>query len=221
MPRPRPHKIIGGVEHKWCGKCSKHKLLELFCNKKGSWDGLQSSCRVCEKRYREKNKIRIRKRKAQQYVKEIHTKRKREYRKNNRSKDRKYSREYKRKLRKEDPVFALTEIARRRILNALENQGLRKNSLTKKLIGCSFSKLRHYLEKQFDDYMTWENRGKWHVDHRVPCKAFDLSNPLEQRVCFWYKNLQPMWAKDNLEKSDKYNEEDKQALIKEWIFFHI
>ncbi len=30
-----------------------------------------------------------------------------------------------------------------------------------------------------------------------------------------------MWAKDNMQKNAKYKEEDKQALIKEWIFFHI
>ena len=48
-----------------------------------------------------------------------------------------------------------------------------------------------------------------------------MENPLEQKVCWWYKNLQPMWAKENIIKRDKYKEEDKQALIKEWIFYHI
>ena len=59
------------------------------------------------------------------------------------------------------------------------------------------------------------------IDHRIPCAAFNLKNPVHQKVCFWYKNLQPMWAKENIIKRDKYKEEDKQALIKEWIFYHI
>ena len=94
---------------------------------------------------------------------------------------------------------------------------------TVRMFGCNILQLRHHIEKQFKVYMTMNNHGKggWHLDHRVPCKAFDLSNPLHQRVCFWYKNLQPMWGSENIKKNDKYKEEDKQQLIKDWIFFHI
>ena len=53
----------------------------------------------------------------------------------------------------------------------------------------------------------------WHVDHIIPCTAFDLTVDENQRICFWYKNLQPMWAKENLQKSNTYTEEEKQALI--------
>jgi len=63
------------------------------------------------------------------------------------------------------------------------------------------------------DGMSWENRSEWHVDHRIPCNAFDLSDPEQQRLCFWYRNLQPLWGFDNLSKSNNYNEDDKQALI--------
>lgn len=53
--------------------------------------------------------------------------------------------------------------------------------------------------------MTWENQGKdgWHLDHIIPCKYFDLSIEENQRICFNYRNLQPLWAKDNLKKSSK------------------
>ena len=64
--------------------------------------------------------------------------------------------------------------------------------------------------------MSWENRSEWHIDHRIPCKAFDLTDPQLQRICFWYRNLQPLWGPDNLRKKDKYSEEDKQALINEY-----
>lgn len=59
------------------------------------------------------------------------------------------------------------------------------------------------LEQQFTEGMTWENYGEWHVDHIRPCVSFDLSIPEQQQECFHYTNLQPLWAKDNLQKSDK------------------
>ncbi len=51
--------------------------------------------------------------------------------------------------------------------------------------------------------MSWENYGKWHVDHILPCASFDLGKPEEQFKCFNYKNLQPLWATDNLKKQAK------------------
>lgn len=52
--------------------------------------------------------------------------------------------------------------------------------------------------------MTWDNRGKvWHVDHMVPCTSFDLSNPEEQRRCFHFTNLQPLFASENISKGNK------------------
>lgn len=48
--------------------------------------------------------------------------------------------------------------------------------------------------------MSWDNYGERHVDHIKPCAKFDLSKPDEQRACFHYTNLQPLWAKDNIAK---------------------
>lgn len=70
------------------------------------------------------------------------------------------------------------------------------------LTGCTIEFLRGYLESKFKPGMTWENYGKfgWHVDHIVACAKFDLSDPEQQRKCFHYSNLQPMWAKENHSK---------------------
>ncbi len=46
----------------------------------------------------------------------------------------------------------------------------------------------------------------WHIDHRVPCAKFDLTKKEEQEKCFHYTNLQPLWAKDNLTKGSKYDD---------------
>ena len=72
------------------------------------------------------------------------------------------------------------------------------------LIGCTREKLIEHLENQFLPGMSWENYGKWHVDHIKPCSMFDFTDLEEQKRCFHYSNLQPLWAKDNLSKQDRY-----------------
>jgi hypothetical protein len=48
--------------------------------------------------------------------------------------------------------------------------------------------------------MTWNNHGKWHIDHIIPCCAFDLADPEQRKRCFHYTNLQPLWAQQNFRK---------------------
>ena len=73
--------------------------------------------------------------------------------------------------------------------------------------------------EQFDEFMSWSNQGTWHIDHRIPTSAFDLTNPIEQRACFHFLNLQPMWGSDNIRKKDKYEMCDKIKYMKEWYEF--
>lgn len=94
---------------------------------------------------------------------------------------------------------------RRRIYMAIRKQYTSKSFSTIELLGCSYDELKSYLESKFTEGMTWEKLldGKIHLDHIVPCSSFDLSKPDEQKKCFHYTNLQPLWAKDNLSKSNK------------------
>ena len=64
------------------------------------------------------------------------------------------------------------------------------------LVGCSIQFVRDYLESKFTKGMTWENYGVrgWHIDHIRPCSSFDLSDREQQKMCFHYTNLQPLWA---------------------------
>jgi hypothetical protein len=55
----------------------------------------------------------------------------------------------------------------------------------------------------FTEGMSWDNYGEWHIDHILPCSSFDLADIEQQKICFNYKNLQPLWAEDNLRKGAK------------------
>ena len=83
---------------------------------------------------------------------------------------------------------------------------VRKRIKTMELLGCSIETCCQHLESKFQPGMTWENYGQhgWHIDHIRPCASFDLTDPEQQRECFHYTNLQPLWAEDNIRKSDKW-----------------
>jgi len=100
-----------------------------------------------------------------------------------------------------DINYKLKRNLRTRIWSALK--GLYKTARSEKLVGCSIENLKCHLEKQFQSGMTWDNYGKWHVDHIKPCSSFDLSIPSQQHECFHFTNLQPLWAKDNISKNNK------------------
>lgn len=78
----------------------------------------------------------------------------------------------------------------------------RKAMPTMQLVGCSMAKLRRHMAAQFSDGMTWANMGEWHIDHIVPCSAFDLSKPENQQRCFHFSNLRPMWGSANIRKGN-------------------
>ena len=90
---------------------------------------------------------------------------------------------------------------------AIINQNKIKDIGTLELLGCSINEVRVHLENQFIGEMSWENSGEWHIDHRRPCASFDLTNLDDQKICFHYSNLQPMWAAENMFKSDSFDEE--------------
>ena len=103
----------------------------------------------------------------------------------------------------ENPTFKLLHRIRSRLLKAVKAARCNKSNGTLKLLGFIPADLKIYLEEQFTEGMTWDNQGKWHVDHIKPCAAFNLADPEEQKKCFHYTNLQPLWAIDNLKKGVK------------------
>jgi len=112
---------------------------------------------------------------------------------------------YRKRKTEEDPCFKIASVLRGRIRDGVKDQGAEKFFHSNELIGCSFKFLRDYLETMFQEGMFWGNHGSkgWHIDHIRPCASFKLTDPEQQKQCFHYTNLQPLWAFDNLSKGSK------------------
>jgi len=90
-----------------------------------------------------------------------------------------------------------------RLYKAEKNKKKNKSEKTLKMLGCTVDQLQTFLEAEFTEGMTWDNYGEWHIDHMLPCASFNLEDPEEQKKCFHWTNLQPLWAIDNIRKGAK------------------
>jgi len=105
-----------------------------------------------------------------------------------------------------NPAFKLACNLRSRLRRDLNN----KLASTTELLGCNPEHARFHIESQFTEGMTWDNI---HIDHIQPCASFNLKDESEQRRCFHYTNLQPLFAEDNLRKSAKILAEHQVSLL--------
>lgn len=56
--------------------------------------------------------------------------------------------------------------------------------------------------------MNWDNHGIiWEIDHIKPCVSFNLIDPEQQKQCFHYTNLQPLFKTNEVAKSFGYIDE--------------
>ena len=101
------------------------------------------------------------------------------------------------------PNVKISNLLRCRLYQAMRYE--KKSVSAVKDLGITIPEFKKYLESLFAEGMSWENIGKWHIDHIRPLSSFDLSKREEQLLACNYKNLQPLWAKDNLIKSNKTN----------------
>lgn len=102
------------------------------------------------------------------------------------------------KKKKLNPVFALSRSMRGIVNLAFRIKNWDKAIKTKEVLGCDFEQLKIHLESQFKPGMTWENRGEWHIDHKMPLAT--AKNIKELIKLNHYTNLQPLWAIENLQK---------------------
>lgn len=99
---------------------------------------------------------------------------------------------------KTEPLFRLKKNLRCRILVGMKRRGWYKNNTTKKILGADVNTVKTWIENKFSEGMSWQNQGKWHIDHIVPVSSAKTKEEIEK--LFHYKNLQPLWAEDNWRK---------------------
>jgi len=205
--------IFNSGAQKYCSKeCYKMATKQLARNYKKTH---RKEINKCKREYYKKHKIRISiaaKEYQETHKKQISEQRKKYYLNNKEniiSRVKKYRQENKDKINRhkknkfqKNTNFRLSCILRIRIIMALKRNS--KKGHTTDLLGCSIEQVKEHLENHFKSGMTWKNIGKWHLDHIRPCASFDLSKKSEQRKCFHYTNLQPLWAEENWKKGCKY-----------------
>lgn len=101
-----------------------------------------------------------------------------------------------------------------RAVVAFSIKGNKNGRSWEKLVGYSLEDLRRHIEKHFSPGMSWNNYGKWHIDHIIPKSAFNFLYPedIDFEKCWALKNLQPLWAKDNLSKHNKLSKPFQPSL---------
>lgn len=104
--------------------------------------------------------------------------------------------------RSTDESFAIRERMSAQVCGAL--RGLKAGRRWESIVGYRLADLMTHLERQFLDGMKWDNRADWHIDHIVPLATFkfDGADDPEIRAAWALSNLRPIWASDNIRKSD-------------------
>lgn len=150
--------------------------------------------RAISKKYDDKTKE-LRAEKIKIYKQQAHVKqRDKEWRKENVT-------AYLRGRRASDPLFAFKIRTRNLLRKAFDRNGFTKRSKSNKILGCSWEELVKHIECQFTTGMSWDNRGEWHIDHIIPLATASCEDDIIRLNHF--TNLRPLWAEDNLRKSDK------------------
>jgi len=185
-----PHTIVDGTIGKKCCTCKEWRPLIEFNRLTSHWDGLRIDCKACLITYR-----------RDPANKKRHTE---------------FMTEYARERQSRDEAFRQAKALRSTlsgILNAIK-AGRSQHPRCSDLVSCTMADLKEQIETRFQSGMTWGNYGTvWHIDHCIPCTAFDMSKEFDRNVCFHYSNLQPLTPAQNCTKGNNYEESDRQALI--------
>jgi hypothetical protein len=217
-----------GLKHYFTGKPCKHghiskrKVVESKCaecelNRLRKWkeDNPERNAQANIKstiRWREGNPDKV-----EEYLEKNREKFKqnaREYRTLNPEKAKEASKKSTEKWKRENPeLHRITSRNRTRINLLIRSARLPKEVSFSSSIGCNAHQFKAHIESQFKDDMSWDNFDQIEIDHIRPISSFsDLINNKDQRkICFNYRNIQPLWMKDNRAKSDDYTPLDELA----------
>lgn len=187
---------------KTCTKCNQLRPLKDYGIKISHSDGLQYWCKSCHQNYKKSyysdNLVQARQERL-------------DWKKSNLDKVKSYECSRRSWRYKNDPIFRIVKNQRNRVKQLVTNK---PTSFTKS-IGCGTEFLKTYLESKFQSGMSWSNYGNgegyWNIDHIRPLASFEnLQNKDQFEEAFNYKNLQPLWWRDNLLKSDKWSKNENK-----------
>lgn len=200
--------------NKFCGWCKTNKEKSLFGKSKSSKDGLMSCCRACMSAYdkaRDKTKQRkinhnSAKSRQQEYRKSKYLND--EYRKKCNERCKQYYVKNKEKIikykvqqSKKDSKSILVTSIKARIRGIFKKSPYTKKSRVFEILGCSYDFFHWHIEKQFTNGMNWDVFNKIHIDHIIPISSAKTEEDVIKLN--HYTNLRPLWAADNLRKSNK------------------
>ena len=175
---------------KHCKYCNEeHPLTEEF------WSKLNNSpiCRAYKRAYDKKNY-----KKQAERIKDV----KKVYYRNNKPAMLTKMKIYRYTRRHTDINFRILTNLRSRLGGALRRK--QKSGSAIRDLGCSIEQLQLHLSAKFEPGMTWDNYGtEWHIDHIRPLANYDLTDRQIFLQLAHYTNLQPLWAADNMKKSNK------------------
>jgi hypothetical protein len=201
------------METKICSKCNTEQVKENFVQK-------TNICKSCRKthmknyylknrdyilniqgEYYEKNKEKQKQKYAEN--RELKKEKSKNYYQKNKVKANKQKRQYEKNKYDNDPLFNLAYTIRRNITHSFKNKGVKKQTKTTEILGCSFDEFKIYIESKFEPWMNWSNKGKyngelnygWDLDHIIPIS----SAKTEQEIIDLnhYTNFQPLCSKTN------------------------
>ena len=119
--------------------------------------------------------------------------------------NRNYLNEYMRKRKQSNLKFHLDGIMATAICKILKGQ--KEWRKWESLVGYKIEDLMKYLEKQFNDKMSWDNYGSyWEVDHIKPKSLFHYEKPESEefKKCWALNNLQPLEKTANRKKHNNF-----------------
>lgn len=157
--------------------------------------------KINKKVYRDNNKEKIREQKKasrKRNEESIKAKRQTQEYKDNRNSRR-------RERYAKDQNYKIEQILRSRFRSALKAQNTDKGNHATDLLGCTIAYFKKYIENLWEEGMSWDNHklDGWHIDHIIGVANFDLTDPEQQKKCFHYTNMQPLWAEENMCKGSK------------------
>lgn len=206
---------------KKCAKCKELKSFDNFKKASNRSDGLYNYCRPCaaenDKEYRirnadkiKQNRINNRDKRSKQWAiwysnnLEYAKKKKLEYYYSNRDKMLENTKKSHRERLINDPLFKfrhrLSGVIRQSFKRCL-NGKFKKSQRSEDILGCKLSEFINHIESLFVDGMSFENYGKWHIDHIIPLSSAKTEEDIIRLN--HYTNLQPLWAIDNIKKGSK------------------